>query len=175
MDYYNGNAAQVTTFKNVTGVTYPLCRTASATGNAYGVVNDWSVVVDQQGVIRYKSPGVNVTAINNVIDQLLAASEVDENPENLSGFELHQNYPNPFNPSTTIRFDLRKPDFVTLRIYNALGQDVITLAEGNFAAGEHALAWNALDRHGKRAATGIYYYELKSARFTARKKMILLQ
>lgn len=175
MDYYNGNAAQVTTFKNVTGVTYPLCRTASATGNAYGVVNDWSVVVDQQGLIRYKQPGVNVNAINNVIDQLLASSEVDENPENLAGFELHQNYPNPFNPTTTIRFDLLKSDFVTLRIYNALGQEVLTLAERNFAAGEHALAWNALDRNGKRAASGIYYYELKSARFTARKKMILLQ
>ncbi len=175
LDYYNGSVTQLTAFKNVTGVTYPLCRTASATGNAYGVVNDWSVVVDQQGLIRYKQPGVNVTAINNIIDQLLASSDVDENPENIAGFELHQNYPNPFNPTTTIKFDLLKPGRVALRIYNALGQEIVTLVEQSFAAGEHAFTWNALDRHGRRAASGIYFYELKSARFTARKKMVLLQ
>jgi hypothetical protein len=175
LDYYNGSVTQLTAFKSVTGVTYPLCRTASATGNAYGVVNDWSVVVDQQGLIRYKQHGVNVAAINNVIDQLLASSQVDENPENLAGFELHQNYPNPFNPRTTIRFDLLKPDRVTLRIYNALGQEVVTLVEQNFTAGEHAFAWNAQDERGRSVASGIYFYELKGARFTARKKMVLLQ
>ena len=165
----------MTAFKNVTGVTYPLCRTASATGNMYGVVNDWSVVVDQQGIIRYKQPGVNVTAINNIINQLLAASDVDENPVNIAGFALHQNYPNPFNPATTIRFDLLKPDRVTLRVYNALGQEVVTLLEQNIAAGEHAFQWEALDKRGRRAASGIYFYELRGTNFTTRKKMILLQ
>lgn len=175
MDYYNGNVAQLTAFKNVTGVTYPLCRTASATGNAYGVVNDWSVVVDQAGIIRYKQPGVNTTAINNVINQLLASSDVDESPENITGFELHQNFPNPFNPTTSIRFDLLKPERVALRIYNALGQEIVTLVEQNVAAGEHAYTWNALDKNGKRAASGIYFYELQAANFVARKKMVLLQ
>lgn len=159
----------------MTGVTYPLCRTASVTGNAYGVVTDWSVVVDQNGIIRYKQPGVNTTAINNLIKQLLAAADVDENPENITGYELHQNFPNPFNPATTIRFDLLKPERVALRIYNALGQEVVTLLEQNVSAGEHAFTWNALDKNGKRAASGIYFYELQGATFVARKKMVLLQ
>ncbi len=176
LDYYNGSVSQLTAFKTVTGVTYPLCRTASATGNAYGVVNDWSVVVDQQGVIRYKQPGVNVTAINNIIDQLLASSDVDENPENLAGFELHQNYPNPFNPATTIKFDLLKPERVSLKIYSARGELVVALAEERqFGAGAHAFSWSAQNQIGKRVASGVYFYELRGASFMARKKMLLLQ
>jgi len=175
LDYYNGSASQLTAFKLATGVTYPLCQMTSATGVAYGVVNDWSVVVDQQGLIRYKQPGVNVTAINNIIDQLLASSEVDDNPENLDGFELHQNFPNPFNPNTSISFDLLKPERVSLKIYNARGERVIALLEERqLGAGAHAFAWNALDQNGKRVASGVYFYELRGARFMARKKMLLL-
>lgn len=176
MDYYNGSASQLTAFKNVTGVTYPLCQTASATGVAYGVVNDWSVVVDQAGIIRYKQPGVNVSAINNVIDQLLTASRVDDNPENLNGYELHQNFPNPFNPNTTIRFDLLKSERVSLKIYNARGEEIVALLEERqLGAGAHAFGWNAHDRNGKRVASGVYFYELRGIRFTERKKMVLLQ
>ncbi len=175
MDYYNGTAGQLGVFKSTTGVTYPLCRTASATGVAYGVTNDWSVVVDQQGIIRYKQHGVNVSAINAVIDRLLATTGVSENGEPVTRFTLHQNYPNPFNPSTQIAFELAKSTQVRLRVYTVRGELVATLLDQNFNAGRHQAVWRAHDQYGKAVAAGVYFYELQAGNFSERKKMVLLR
>jgi len=91
-------------------------------------------------------------------------------------FALHQNYPNPFNPSTQISFDVPENSGVlSLSIYNVLGQKVSTLTRGKLNAGQYSLEWNATDMSGQSVASGIYFYELKSSKFTARKKMLLLR
>jgi len=160
---------------------------ASNIGNSYGVRNEWSVVVDQQGIIRYKAFGVNVTAINAVIDNLLAMTGVDEEPVTLRDFELKQNFPNPFssvagsparsggNPTTSIAFTIPAAQKVSLKIYDAQGRLVQTLIDAPFAAGRHEAEWNGLNRQNEVAASGVYLYILQSGNFREMKKMILIR
>ncbi|MBT3216900.1 MAG: T9SS type A sorting domain-containing protein [Candidatus Marinimicrobia bacterium] len=91
-------------------------------------------------------------------------------------FALDQNYPNPFNPTTLISFDL--PQFqhdVKLTVYNLLGHRVAELYNGSANPGRFQVEWNGLDSYGQTVASGMYFYELKTGEFTARKKMILLR
>ena len=67
-------------------------------------------------------------------------------------YELYQNYPNPFNPVTTLRYQLASPSFVSLKIYNVLGEEIANLVEGEQSAGYHEVIWNA-----EKEASGIYY------------------
>lgn len=90
-------------------------------------------------------------------------------------FSLEQNYPNPFNPTTDIRFSLPEAATVELKVYNSLGQEVITLARGNYEAGEHSVTWDAHDNNDNRVSSGIYIYKLTSGKFTEQRKMMLLK
>lgn len=85
-------------------------------------------------------------------------------------FELKQNYPNPFNPSTNISFTMAKPDNVTLKVFNVIGQEVATLINGPMDAGSHVVNFNAAN-----LASGIYFYQLKAGSQIAIKKMVLLK
>ena len=84
-------------------------------------------------------------------------------------FELDQNYPNPFNPGTTIEFELTKQEFVTLTVYNILGQKVKTLIQGTRAAGRHFVSFD-----GKELTSCLYFYKLEVGNTTETKKMTLL-
>lgn len=91
-------------------------------------------------------------------------------------FALHQNFPNPFNPSTTIAFELPDASLISVKLYNALGQNVATVIEGQFPAGRYR---EVLNLH--TLASGIYFYSIEArplkggARFSEQKKMILLK
>ena len=86
-------------------------------------------------------------------------------------FFVDQNYPNPFNPSTSIRYQLAKDDVVRLKVYNALGQEVATLFNGQQQAGAHTATWDA-----KNIASGTYYYRLEVGGVSLpAKKAILLK
>ena len=84
---------------------------------------------------------------------------------------LENNYPNPFNPSTKISFALGTKGHATLKVFSILGQEVATLADGEFNDGEtQTFTFDA-----SRLSSGIYYYELKSGATTQVKKMMLLK
>jgi hypothetical protein len=85
-------------------------------------------------------------------------------------FALNQNYPNPFNPTTTIKFTLAKQSFVTLKVYNLIGQEVETLINGLTPAGETAAVFDA-----SKHATGVYFYRLQAGNFNETRKMLLLK
>ncbi|MCD4819250.1 MAG: T9SS type A sorting domain-containing protein, partial [Candidatus Cloacimonetes bacterium] len=89
---------------------------------------------------------------------------------------LHSNYPNPFNPTTMISFSTTESTENTeLSIYNIKGQKVKTLVNDKLEVGDHSLVWNGKDDSGKQVTSGIYFYKLKSGRYTATKKMILMK
>jgi hypothetical protein len=96
-------------------------------------------------------------------------------------FSLGQNYPNPFNPSTTITFSLPVASTVTVRIFNLLGQEITTLANGPFGSGTHAAAWDGHDGAGRVMASGVYFYRLEATglaggtSFRDMKRMLLLK
>ena len=107
-------------------------------------------------------------------DNAISASTIScsvtgvENDKASKEFSLEQNYPNPFNPSTTIHFVLPEQSFLSLNVYNLLGEKVATLANEILPAGQHSV-----DFDGSNLPSGIYVYRLISDKFSASKKMLL--
>ncbi len=85
-------------------------------------------------------------------------------------FDLSQNYPNPFNPSTTIRYTLPVAGSVQLKIFNILGQEVMTLVDGALKAGSYVVVFDA-----SRLSSGVYLYQLKTDQYSSVKKMMMLK
>jgi photosystem II stability/assembly factor-like uncharacterized protein len=83
---------------------------------------------------------------------------------------LAQNYPNPFNPSTTIHYALPHTSFVTLTVYNALGQQVAQLVNEQQQAGYHDVVFR-----GDGLASGVYFYRIQAGDFVSVKKLLLLK
>jgi hypothetical protein len=93
-----------------------------------------------------------------------------------ASYELSQNFPNPFNPATTIRYGLPNAERVTLKVYNLLGEEVVTLIDHeSIEAGYHAAIWDGRTQHGQPVASGIYLYRLRAGNFIMTKKMVLVQ
>ena len=82
-------------------------------------------------------------------------------------FKLYQNYPNPFNPETSIEYYLKRKGFVTLKIYDALGNEIATLINEIKREGSYIVKWN-----GENYTSGIYFYKLKVDNFQETKKML---
>ncbi|MDP2362488.1 MAG: T9SS type A sorting domain-containing protein [Ignavibacteria bacterium] len=92
-------------------------------------------------------------------------------------FSLSQNYPNPFNPVTTIKYKIPnvistegRNLFVTLKVYDALGNEVATLVNEEKPTGSYEVEFNA-----KNISSGVYFYQLKAGSFIQTKKMILIK
>ena len=85
-------------------------------------------------------------------------------------FDLFQNYPNPFNPSTTISFNVHQRGRVTLKIYDVLGRDVLTLLDEDMHAGRHEVLFDA-----SRLASGVYFYRIQASDFIASKRLVLIK
>jgi photosystem II stability/assembly factor-like uncharacterized protein len=83
---------------------------------------------------------------------------------------LSQNYPNPFNPTTSIQYSIASKQFVTLKIYDVLGNEVAALVNEEKPAGNYTVEFN-----GNNLASGIYFYQMKAGNFTATKKLILMK
>jgi len=132
---------------NLDGETTYFWRVNSNTGDG---ISDWSEVWSF------------TTEIVSTVD-----GSTEETPNR---FTLHQNYPNPFNPTTTITFDLPEDSFVTLRIYNARGQEVATLVSKQLNAGQHRYDWQATGM-----ASGVYFCRLQSGDLVNTRKMLLVQ
>lgn len=87
-----------------------------------------------------------------------------------SEYSLEQNYPNPFNPTTNINFSISTSEFVTMKIYNALGQEVATVVNEFLNAGSYNVNFNA-----EYLASGMYIYKITTNSFVSTKKMLLLK
>lgn len=104
---------------------------------------------------------------------------VEENKEIPKAFSLSQNYPNPFNPSTKIKFEI--PDqvrndsrLVTLKVYDILGNEIVTLVNEEKQAGTYEVEFDASSGI-RNLVSGIYFYQLKAGNYIETKKMILLK
>lgn len=97
----------------------------------------------------------------------LSGEVVIASPDNYS---LKQNYPNPFNPSTKIDFEIPESGIVSLKIYDILGNEVMTLVNENKQAGFYSVEFK-----GSGFSSGVYYYKLESKGFTANRKMLLVK
>jgi len=95
------------------------------------------------------------------------ATAVEDNAQPIS-FKLNQNYPNPFNPTTTISYSIPKSSYVSLKVYDILGNEVNTLVSGEKSAGYYQLKFD-----GSKLASGVYFYRLTAGNKTDVKKLLL--
>ena len=93
-----------------------------------------------------------------------------DSTKNIDRFMLSQNYPNPFTLSTTIRYGLPKSTFVTLKVYNLLGEEIQTIIKRQHKEGEHELIWTP-----NHLPNGIYLYRLVTGDFVETKKILLMR
>lgn len=85
-------------------------------------------------------------------------------------FILNQNYPNPFNPATNLTFVIGQSSFVSLKVFDILGNEVAVLVYEDKPAGKYEVKWNASAVPG-----GVYFYQIRAGEFTQTKKMLLLK
>jgi len=106
---------------------------------------------------------------------------IEENKDNKlpSDYSLSQNYPNPFNPSTKIEYQIPELSFVTLKVYDLLGNEIATLVNEEKTAGSYSLQFSmnnlTTGQSGAQLSTGIYFYRLKAGNFVETKKMTLIK
>lgn len=106
----------------------------------------------------------------NATGQIGVLTAIRDRQPAAGGFLLAQNYPNPFNPSTTISFRLPKSGVIKLSVFDLLGQQVATLANGRYAAGHHNISFE-----GKGLTSGIYLYRLDAEGKVEIRKMLLIK
>ena len=88
-------------------------------------------------------------------------------------FQFYQNYPNPFNSETTIAFDVYEMGRATLKIYNSLGQEIITLVDRVLNPGKKRIVWQGLDSNGRFVSSGVYFCEIVMGDVREVRKMVL--
>ena len=116
-------------------------------------------IIGKNGLVLNTQNGGNITSA----DQKLEESIIDN-------YYLFQNYPNPFNPSTKITYSVASLGSVTLKIYDVLGREVLTLVNEEKPAGRYEVNFNA-----GHLASGVYFYQIKAGDFIQTKKMLLIK
>ncbi len=107
--------------------------------------------------------------------QVRVSTGVSERFGEYRSFRLLQNYPNPFNPSTTISFELDRPEFTSITVFNTIGQKVATLVNQPLEAGHHHIEFAGRSSDGNTLPSGVYAYRLQTSAGIDVKKMMLLK
>ena len=147
--------------------------------------NDYSLAAGNHTLtIAYREDGAKLDKIC-ITNSGIAPTGMGEKAENLcdtvttgvnnlpkipDSYILGQNYPNPFNPVTKIKYSIPKSSYVSLKVFDLLGNEVATLVNGTKQPGNYAVSFDA-----KNLASGVYIYQLKADGFKASRKFVLLK
>ncbi|MBK9098152.1 MAG: T9SS type A sorting domain-containing protein [bacterium] len=141
-------------------------------GNISAVV-EWSLAGLPDGQYQWQLRAVDAAYVGSQVavgEFSIGVVSVDGDNELPFNFSLEQNYPNPFNPATTIKYSIPSSGQVTLKIYDALGEEVALLINEYRQAGNYILTFD-----GRNLSSGVYFYQLTSSNLIDTKKMILLR
>jgi M6 family metalloprotease-like protein len=128
-------------------------------------------------IIRFPSGRIykmaNVATNQHLIidESKVSVNEIAEVPDK---FHVWQNYPNPFNPVTVIDYQLPTDNYITLKVYNVIGQEVATLVDGVKEAGFHSVSFDATSASGG-LPSGVLFYRLHAGKYKTVKKMLLVK
>jgi hypothetical protein len=128
----------------------PFTLTAPGPGN-------YTVIAGYAGPLRWDSASVSITL-----------TDIGDNLSNPLEYRLYDNYPNPFNPSTILRYSIPEEAFTSIKIYDAIGNQISLLVNESKPAGVYEVEFN-----GAGLSSGIYFYTLEAGSFKQTKKMIL--
>lgn len=146
-------------------------------GNKIFYASYWTYAVDTYR--NYLNPKYNWLGVANESSAYQALlwfgipilTDVEQVGNNIpKEFSISQNYPNPFNPSTTINFSLPKASNVVIKVFDVLGREVATLLNGEKAAGNYEVNFDA-----SKLSSGLYVYTINAGSFTSTKKMMLMK
>ncbi len=123
-------------------------------------------------VEKYSEGYLIIASGKGIYKNTTPVSVHEENSElnSILNYSLCQNYPNPFNPNTNIQYEISSKQFVTLKVYDVLGNEVATLVNEEKPAGNYEVEFDA-----SNLSSGVYYYQLRSGDFVQTKKMILMK
>lgn len=121
------------------------------------------------GVPPFTIPGLETKLTDEIVVSIANEETIP------SAFSLEQNYPNPFNPTTNIGFRIADRGFVSLKVYDALGNEVTTLVNEELQAGKYEVEFNVAQVSRPEITSGVYFYKLSAGSFSETKKMVLLK
>jgi hypothetical protein len=167
-----------------------------------GIFNKWGIqgprkiftIYDLTGYTYSLSQGVGIDSIYDTFDfgenfvtlkgcvldgvvygDTITVGVQDEEKPIVTNFKLEQNYPNPFNPSTKIQYAISSRQFVTLKVYDILGNEIATLVSEEKPAGEYEVTFDSHSGEVRNLPSGVYFYQLKAGTFIQTKKMVYLK
>lgn len=160
---------------------HPLSSTsvpAGASSFHQGSGTVFTYVVTVAGTYLYQCDVHSASGMTGSFMALATGVENVQSSLRPTAFRLEQNFPNPFNPTTVRSFDLPVQAFVSMKVYNLIGQEVATIVNENMAAGSYSKIWNA-----SSMPSGAYFYKLEARQtnggqagtFTETKKLLLLK
>jgi hypothetical protein len=94
-------------------------------------------------------------------------------PATAYSFAMEQNFPNPVASATTIRYELARATHVSIKLYSILGQYVATLVDDQREPGRYTVQWQARDGRGRKAAAGVYIYQLVAGGYVLNRKLVV--
>jgi hypothetical protein len=119
---------------------------------------------------RYDSIGADRWSVVTTLSSYLTVTDVRERNAEPTKFSLSQNFPNPFNPTTQVDFRISKFGFVSLKVFDVLGREVATLADGEHQPGAYQVSFNAA-----HLSSGVYVYQLRVGTFVETRRMVLVK
>ncbi|MFT4603885.1 MAG: peroxiredoxin [Rhodothermales bacterium] len=170
----SSSTASVTSFKNRTGVSYPLGLQAGSMAHLYGTTYDRLLVIGADGILRFKSSSnvsSSLDAAKAVVADLLATIALDSEDQPNADFSLATGYPNPFSSGLEIAFQTPSAGQVRLSLIDLLGREVAVLADGLLPAGIHRVSWSV--ENG--LPPGVYTSILTTPRGRATRTQVLIR
>ena len=128
------------------------------------------------GIQRATEWGYSIFEIEIYESRITAVSEDNINIYPLTDdFSLDNNFPNPFNPGTTIQYTIGKQTYVSIEIYNIVGEKIRSLIKEVQSPGKYEVYWDGKDRNNHQVSTGVYLYKFQAGQTIISKKMILIK
>ena len=152
-------------------------KTTPAINKLNAFINQVNAFINS-GVLTETEGQELISAANDIIDlinnSLGKKGNEGASPELVSSlpteFKLNQNYPNPFNPSTNIKYSVPENNFVSVKVYDVLGEEVASIINEEKSAGSYEVNFDA-----SNLSSGIYFYTMRSGSFLETKKMVLMK
>ncbi len=152
-------------------------RALNGENSVYWNASMYDINSDGQAEILITSDNViDNSAIRffTIILKPVKPDNIDEEEDHNLSYELFQNYPNPFNSATQVKFELKRSSNTTLKVYNILGKEIVTLLDNYLPSGKYTVNWEAKDRSNS-IPSGIYFIQLNASEFTKTIKSVLLK
>jgi hypothetical protein len=156
----DGREQSTTKYNNVT-IPYWHSDWSEGKSNDYGHINEAATVMKAKAMWWLMA---------QIAGWIPGSSGINMNEPLKKSFKLNQNYPNPFNPVTNITYSLLRPEFVTIKIYNMIGQEIFTLVNEPKSSGAFTVSFD-----GRELSSGEYFYNIKAGDFYDSKRMTIIK